>query len=391
MTTHGSLPSGWRELPFGSIVESITERIDDPSSSGLEYYVGLEHLDPDTLAISRWGTPSDVEATKLKFYPGDVIYARRRAYQRKLGVARWEGICSAHALVLRARPEVCWPEFLPYFLQSDQFHRRALDISVGSLSPTINWKTLAVQRFVLPPINEQRRIASELGSLDAHLQSLREAVTAARSLYFALGASIHERADEVVELGDVLDVLIDYRGKTPKKLKSEFKQTGVPVISAANIKDGRIVMDEVRCVDEDVWSRWMTVPTRRGDLLMTSEAPLGSTAVVESDKPLVLGQRLFGLRVNEQKIPSVLVRAFIDSPRGQSQLGRGSSGSTVTGIRASALMKVAVPLPSQEASEALRLQVEAALQVQDHAELAISSAESMRVSLREHLLAVNGV
>jgi restriction endonuclease S subunit len=151
-------------VKFGDIASSITERVDDPSAAGVDRYVGLEHLDPDATAIRRWGSPSDVESTKLRFYPGDVIYGRRRAYQRKLGVADFDGICSAHALVLRARPAVCLPEFLPYFLQSDAFHQRALDISVGSLSPTINWKTLAVQEFALPPLDEQQRIVEVLSA-----------------------------------------------------------------------------------------------------------------------------------------------------------------------------------------------------------------------------------
>lgn len=168
--TKSSLPKGWRLVKFGDLAESITERVDDPKAAGVEIYVGLEHLDSDTTKISRFGTPDDVESTKLRFYPGDVIYARRRAYQRKLGVAEVEGICSAHALVLRARPDVCLPEFLPYFLQSDQFHERALSISVGSLSPTINWKTLVVQEFVLPPIAEQHRIVAIMRAV-SHVQS----------------------------------------------------------------------------------------------------------------------------------------------------------------------------------------------------------------------------
>jgi type I restriction enzyme, S subunit len=61
--------------------------------------------------------------------------------------------------VLRAKPDVVLPEFLPFFMQSDLFMDRAQRISVGSLSPTINWKTLAEQEFALPPLEEQRRIA----------------------------------------------------------------------------------------------------------------------------------------------------------------------------------------------------------------------------------------
>jgi hypothetical protein len=130
MTTGNRAP-GWRLLRFSDLVENVTERVDDPSQSGVKRYVGLEHLDAGSLAIRRWGSSSDVEATKLRFQPEDVIFGRRRAYQRKLAQADFEGICSAHAMVLRARPEKVLPEFLPFFMQSDGFFQRALSISVG--------------------------------------------------------------------------------------------------------------------------------------------------------------------------------------------------------------------------------------------------------------------
>jgi type I restriction enzyme, S subunit len=163
---------------FDQIAEMISERI-DPSEAEVERYVGLEHLDPETLQIKRWGVPSDVKGTKLRFYESDIIFGKRRAYQRKLAVADFEGICSAHAMVLRARPDACLPEFLPFFMQSEMFFERALAISVGSLSPTINWKTLARQEFPLPPIDEQRRIAEILWAADEAVEKqdeLREEV-----------------------------------------------------------------------------------------------------------------------------------------------------------------------------------------------------------------------
>ena len=97
----------------------VNDRIDDPAEAYVEYYVGLEHLDSESLTIRRWGAPSDVDATKLRFWAGDIIFGRRRVYQRKLAVADFDGICSAHAMVLRAKPAVALPEFLPFFMQSD--------------------------------------------------------------------------------------------------------------------------------------------------------------------------------------------------------------------------------------------------------------------------------
>jgi type I restriction enzyme S subunit len=161
------LKPGWQRVRFGEFANCINDRVDDPSTAGVERYVGLEHLDPESLKIRRWGSPVDVESTKLRFKPGDIIFGKRRAYQRKLAVADFEGICSAHAMVLRAKPAAVLTEFLPFFMQSDLFMKRAVEISVGSLSPTINWKALAQQEFVLPPLEEQRRISNLLEAIES--------------------------------------------------------------------------------------------------------------------------------------------------------------------------------------------------------------------------------
>ncbi|MBD2549198.1 restriction endonuclease subunit S [Microcystis elabens FACHB-917] len=169
------LRPGWRRVKFGEMAECINDRVDNPAEAGVDRYVGLEHLDRESLKIRRWGSPDDVESTKLRFRPGDIIFGKRRAYQRKLAVADSEGICSAHAMVLRAKAEAVFPDFLPYFMQSDPFMRRAVEISVGSLSPTINWKTLAQQEFGIPPLEEQLRITSALKAIDHARQCAREA------------------------------------------------------------------------------------------------------------------------------------------------------------------------------------------------------------------------
>lgn len=172
------LKPGWKVWRFEQMATNVNVRIDNPSESGMDHYVGLEHLDADSLKIRRWGTPDDVEATKLMFKKGDIIFGRRRAYQRKLGVAEFDGICSAHAMVLRAKPEIVLPEFLPFFMQSDLFMNRAVEISVGSLSPTINWKTMAAQEFVLPPLTEQNRLAAMLTAQNGVIEAKKEVLRA---------------------------------------------------------------------------------------------------------------------------------------------------------------------------------------------------------------------
>ncbi|MHC1726481.1 MAG: N-6 DNA methylase [Syntrophobacteraceae bacterium] len=157
--------SQWKRLPFGAFADSINERV-EPANAAEVPYVGLNDLDPGNLHICRWGKGSDVIGTKLRFRRGDIIFGRRRAYQRKLAVAEMDGICSAHAMVVRAKPDKVLPEFLPFYMMSDKFMNRAVEISVGSLSPTINWTTLKLEEFDLPPIDQQRRIAEILRGVD---------------------------------------------------------------------------------------------------------------------------------------------------------------------------------------------------------------------------------
>ena len=97
--------SDWKTYRFDEIAQNISERV-DPNNTDLEVYIGLEHIDSESLHIKRHGTPDDVNGTKLKFYKDDIIFGRRRAYQRKAGIATCDGFCSAHALVLRANPDV---------------------------------------------------------------------------------------------------------------------------------------------------------------------------------------------------------------------------------------------------------------------------------------------
>ena len=142
--------SKWVKWRIADLVENIVEKV-NPKDSGLEHYIGLEHLDSGSLKIRRYGETSSLIGDKLKIYKGDIIFAKRNAYLKRVAIADFDAVASAHSMVLRAKNENVMPEFLPFFLLSEQFWEKAIEISVGSLSPTINWKSLAKQEFLLQP------------------------------------------------------------------------------------------------------------------------------------------------------------------------------------------------------------------------------------------------
>jgi restriction endonuclease S subunit len=163
----------FEKVKFEKIALNISERV-EPKQTELEIYVGLEHLDCDDLVIRRRGKPADVIGTKLKIYKGDTIFCKRRAYLRKVAVADFDGIVSAHSMVLRADEQNIEKDFLPYFMQSDEFMNRAVQISEGSLSPTIKWKTLAQQEFVLPKKEKQAKLVDLFKQFDETRELVRK-------------------------------------------------------------------------------------------------------------------------------------------------------------------------------------------------------------------------
>jgi type I restriction enzyme S subunit len=161
----------WELVKFEKLVYNVSERV-EPNDTSLNKYIGLEHLDSGKIKIKRYGAPSEVIGTKLIIYKGDIIFGKRRAYQRKAAIADFDAICSAHSMVLRANEKNIVKDYLLAFIHSDLFMNRAVEISEGSLSPTIKWKTLANQIFPLPPLEEQKQIATLFQSIETAMEQV---------------------------------------------------------------------------------------------------------------------------------------------------------------------------------------------------------------------------
>lgn len=297
--------TGWRRMAFGDFAESIGVRA-EPKDAQEEIYVGLEHLDPQCLHIRRWGKGSDVTGTKLRFRRGDIIFGRRRAYQRKLAVAEFDGICSAHAMVVRAKPALVLPEFLPFLMMSDRFMNRAVEISVGSLSPTINWTTLKLEEFDLPPLDQQRRIAEILQAVDELVEEFRSTETHLERVYTLKLKSMMlgtpgEIANKFRDIGDFLpptgwsvrraDELVCSpitKGATPS-LHLNTPNATVPFLKVYNLTFSGTLNFETdpTFVEPEVHENDLKRSrVRAGDVLMNLVGPpLGKTALIPDGFP----------------------------------------------------------------------------------------------------------
>ena len=172
----------------------------------------------------------------LRCYPGDIIFGKRRAYQRKAAIVDFEGICSAHAFVLRANSEAIDPKLFPFFLHSDQFMHRMVDISVGGLSPTINWGDLKHQEFLLPPKDQQAQLAKLLWAMDVEIEKEKEVLKKLKVFYqVEIDKSVPRKTKESWILGDVIKTR---KGVTYKSSDYSDKDNGLPLLNLKSIEKG---------------------------------------------------------------------------------------------------------------------------------------------------------
>lgn len=148
-------------------------------------------------------------------------------------------------------------------------------------------------------------------------------------------------------LSKCLAKVIDYRGRTPKKLGREWASAGYRALSANNVKSGGLdKLESINYADEDLYREWMKEEVRRGDLLLTSEAPSGQVMLWDSDEKIVLSQRLYALRTNS-KIDAAFLKYYLQSPSGQKEIFRNNSGSTVAGISAKTFDNILIRHPEK--------------------------------------------
>ncbi|NQU63412.1 MAG: restriction endonuclease subunit S [SAR324 cluster bacterium] len=278
---------GWQIVKFGEIAKNVSERV-EPAQTDLEVYVGLEHLDPQSLRITRRGVPSDVKGQKLRVRPGQIIFGKRRAYQKKLAIADFDGICSAHAMVLEEVPGKIIPNLLPFLMQSDMFMDRAVAISEGSLSPTIKWKALATQEFPLPPLKRQKEILEIFNKIeDTEIKYNILKASSTMALFGAIREVFNIKPEKYHQLNQVADVVAGKNKAIDKSITSGIKMVTLPCVNQfcefsiseeniAYITPGDVTKKDYLKKD-DILFNW-----RNG-----SQDHVGKTAFIEKDMDYV--------------------------------------------------------------------------------------------------------
>lgn len=392
----GKLPEGWVETPLENIVEILDsmripvnnkerqKRIEGKDFNKLYPYYGATGevgkiddfiFDEELIALGEDGVP---------FFDGQ----KNKAYM--LYGKTW---VNNHAHVLKAIQGLSHNKFLCYFLNQFDYH----DYVNGGTRLKLTQANMRKIPVRFAPFSEQKIIAEKLDTLLAQVEStkarleqipqilkrFRQAVLSA-AVSGALTNAWRKNKEyqyDSLELG-TLAKFIDYRGKTPTKTDS-----GIPLITAKNIRQGYISKEPREYIAEADYEKWMTrgIPSV-GDVLITTEAPMGYIANINIEGKFALAQRAICLQFKDP-INSFFASIYMQSSIFQQQLNENATGSTVKGIKASLLKKIKITFPPLSEQHEIVRRVEQLFAYADTIEKQVNNALARVNNLTQSILA----
>lgn len=338
------------KVAFGDVVQLSRERSSDPERDGHERFVGLEHIDPSDLRIRRWGNVADGVTFTSVFRPGQVLFGKRRAYQRKVAVADFSGVCSGDIYVLEPKGNALLPELLPFICQSDAFFEHAVGTSAGSLSPRTNWDSLASFEFTLPPIEEQRRLVEPLRSSGELAGALMNLHKSALGVFRCLGSAMTTSRNagsswNHVPLGELIrsERSLSYGILKP----GSHDPSGIPMFRVENVDEvGLRTCESVMRVSSEVEATKKSTRLRGGDVLVSVVATIGRVFRVTDDMKDWNISRAWAVISPRRDVDPDYLAVFLQSANAQAFFRARCTGSAQSVLNIGELKRLPVPVPS---------------------------------------------
>jgi type I restriction enzyme S subunit len=322
----------------------------DPAEAGLERFVAMEHLEPGSLHVRSWGNVADGTTFTRRCRPGQVLFGKRRAYQRKVAVAEFEAVVSGDIYVLAPKDtQRLLPELLPFLCLSERFFQHAVGTSAGSLSPRTNWSSLASFEFDLPPLDQQRRIAEILWAVDEVKSSHEKLHHELQIIHESMLDEEFSNETNAKKLADVLAYASD--GPFGSKLKTEhYAASGARVIRLQNIGDGAFDSSDEACIADEYFDQLKRYEVRANDVIVAGLGdethPVGRAALVpESLGRAVNKADCFCLRAKPSLIENAYLVYFLNSRCGNKQVQSKAQGTTRLRINVGNLKTISIPVP----------------------------------------------
>jgi len=347
--------TGWTPVRFGDVVENVNETESDPIAAGIERYIGLEHLEPGSLHIRTWGDVTEGTTFTRRCRPGQLLFGKRRAYQRKVAMAEIDAVVSGDIYVFASKNDRLLAELLPFLCLSERFFQHAVGTSAGSLSPRTNWSSLSDFVFDLPPLDQQRRIAEILWAFDGVIANQRLLAESLKQFHKSRLDHWCISETKTLPLGQLVTHASD--GPFGSKLKTEhYSDTGARVIRLQNIGEGYFDDSDKAFIPMSYFRELRHYQVQTGDVIIAGLGdethPVGRAALIpEAIIPAVNKADCFCLRADNRTILNAYLAYYLNSGPGMQQVAAISQGTTRLRVNVGNIKTVLVPLLRKDLQE----------------------------------------
>ena len=336
--------SNWSKVRFGDIAIQQKENVDRETTE-LKRYIAGEHMATEDLHLRTWGEINGDylgPAFHRKFEIGDILYGSRRTYLRKVAVAHFDGITANTTFVIKANENYVIKELVPFIMLSENFAQHSIKNSKGSVNPYINWKDIANYEFLLPPKDQQAKIAELLWAADEVIESLLIHKKNLLVLYDTLiEKELLAKDGEKQRLSEFGKVI---RGVTykPEYLVEKYDDEKCLILRANNISDGYLNYDETNILSTEKVKKEQFLQAGDFAICMAngSKELVGKAALYEDiNKNVSVGSFCSILRSDSKRGEDLLKHLFA-SKTYRLNIKRTISGSNINNLKPSDLENI---------------------------------------------------
>lgn len=386
--------SKWTRVKFGQVAFQKKDSI-DRDNTDVKFYVKGEHMESEDLHIRQWGELADEylgPAFIRRFESGDILYGSRRTYLKKVAVAHFDGITSNTTFVINANEKLIIKELLPFVMLSEGFTQHSIKNSKGSVNPYINWKDIANYEFLLPPKDQQARLAELLWAADEVVEAsnnLLQSLKNLRSNFFNNSLFRVSRKNDQA-FGSLKSLYpVENLGELIEELQYGISQsledpTGIPVLRMNNLQDGNLLLDDLKYYQpkNNELARFML---KKGDLLFNrtnSFELVGKVSLFDVDGEYSFASYLIRIATNKEKVNPIFLNYYLNSPIGMAKIrSHRTPGVSQSNINAQNLKLIPVPVPGIDIQNLIVDKIAALSKSEQAAKLRIHSTKKLQKSL----------
>ena len=378
----------WQSVKFGDVAQEVKTSTKDPLGDGLERYIGLEHIDSESLQITRWGSIKEDNPTfTKKFKAGQILFGRRRAYLKKAAVPDFDGICSGDIIVIEPNGDDMLPELLPFIVQSDVFFAWAVKHSAGGLSPRTKFKSLAKFEFVIPS-QRQEALVSILKKIEYLLRKIENLIKCSDKMLEVLYQELisGKRSEPKTHLLSIIEVSKVIASSVNKK--SVAGERAVKLCNYMDVYSNRKITKDLPFMDATATENQIKkFGLTEGDVVITKDSEDPSDIAIpayisENIEKLVCGYHLAILRPHLSLINGKYLFYTLNNKWARHRFSPFAQGITRFGIVSQAYRKIKIYCPNKDTQNHITSVLDSAYALRD----TIFQKKGMYVNLQKKIV-----